>query len=271
MEGGQQREQGATGVVRQVRLLGGVSAVTGHGQPADVGPAKCQVLLAALALSAGQAVPAGRLTELIWGAAPPRTAERTLQSYVTRLRQALGPGSIVRAGAAYRLEVPPEAVDVLRFQRRLARATSGAALAEWTGLPFAGLDGARPGRGGRRADRTVAGRGGGRPGRPGSGRRFRRRPGRRPPVAHWPSSARLTELTAAHPYRERLWELLMTALYRAGRQGDALAAYRTARQQLTEHLGVEPGPALRELESLILGQDERLLGDRQASGRPAAR
>jgi hypothetical protein len=140
VEGGQQREQGATGVVRQVRLLGGVSAVTGHGQPADVGPAKCQVLLAALALSAGQAVPAGRLTELIWGPAPPRTAERTLQSYVTRLRQALGPGSIVRAGAAYRLEVPPEAVDVLRFQRRLAAGDAGAALAEWAGPPFAGLE-----------------------------------------------------------------------------------------------------------------------------------
>jgi DNA-binding SARP family transcriptional activator len=138
--GGQQREQGATGVVGQVRLLGGVSAVTGHGQPADVGPAKCQVLLAALALSAGQAVPAGRLTELIWGSEPPRTAGRTLQSYVTRLRQALGPGSIVRAGSAYRLEVPAEAVDVLRFQRRLAAGDAAAALAEWAGPPFAGLE-----------------------------------------------------------------------------------------------------------------------------------
>jgi hypothetical protein len=70
----------------------------------------------------------------------------------------------------------------------------------------------------------------------------------------------LTELTASHPFQENLWSLLMTALYRMGRQADALETYRKARDLLIEELGVEPGPRLRELESLILGQDEQLRG-----------
>ena len=82
----------------------------------------------------------------------------------------------------------------------------------------------------------------------------------------------LTELTANHPFREGLWALLMTALYRVGRQADALDAYQKARHHLVEQLGVEPGPRLRELESLILGQDEQLRGPErstdQTSGHP---
>ncbi|MFV1992127.1 MAG: BTAD domain-containing putative transcriptional regulator, partial [Acidimicrobiales bacterium] len=76
---------------------------------------------------------------------------------------------------------------------------------------------------------------------------------------------RLTELTAAYPFSEGLWALLMTALYRVGRQADALAAYRRARQHLVDQLGVEPGPRLRELESLILGHDEQLQVDRSST------
>jgi DNA-binding SARP family transcriptional activator len=79
----------------------------------------------------------------------------------------------------------------------------------------------------------------------------------------------LTEFSASYPFREGLWALLMTALYRVGRQGDALAAYRTARQHLVEQLGVEPGPRLRPLESQILDHDERL-GTRQESTDPCA-
>ncbi|HSU34157.1 MAG TPA: BTAD domain-containing putative transcriptional regulator, partial [Propionibacteriaceae bacterium] len=82
----------------------------------------------------------------------------------------------------------------------------------------------------------------------------------------------LTELTANHPFREGLWSLLMTALYRVGRQADALDAYQRARHHLVEQLGVEPGPRLRELESLVLGQDEQLRGPERstvpASGQP---
>lgn len=77
----------------------------------------------------------------------------------------------------------------------------------------------------------------------------------------------LTELTAHHPFREGLWALLMTALYRAGRQADALATFRRARHHLVEQLGVEPGPRLRELESMVLDQDEQLRSS-APSGQP---
>jgi predicted ATPase/DNA-binding SARP family transcriptional activator len=244
--------------VVQIRLLGGVSAATSDGQPVDVGPAKCQAVLAALALSAGSAVPVSRLVELVWGEQAPRTADKTLQSYVARLRKGLGPGSIVRAGVAYRLDVRPESVDVARFLQRLESGDVTAALAEWTGAPLAGLD-----TYGLTA--TVDGL-----------------------VEQWlgavevdlqrqvdtdPAAAiaPLRELTARHPFREGLWALLMTALYRVGRQADALAAYRSARQHLVEHLGVEPGPRLRELESSILVHDEQLGTDRPSRGRAPPR
>ncbi|ABW11024.1 transcriptional regulator, winged helix family [Parafrankia sp. EAN1pec] len=230
----------------RIRLLGEVGAVTSGGEPVDVGPAKCQALLAALALAPGKVVPVGRLVELVWGPHPPRTADRTLQSYATRLRRALGPGSIRRVGAAYLLDVVPEAVDVVRFQRLLDERDVAAALAEWAGPPLAGL--VVPGLAG-----AVDGL-----------------------VEQWLAAVevdlarqvetdarsalgRLTELTAAYPLREGLWALLMTALYRAGRPSEALAAFRAARRHLVDTLGVEPGPALRELEALVLEHDRRLL------------
>jgi predicted ATPase/DNA-binding SARP family transcriptional activator len=238
-----------------IRLLGGVSAATSSGEPVDVGPAKCQAVLAALALSVGSAVPVSRLVELVWGQEPPRTADKTLQSYVTRLRKGLGHTSIIRTGAAYRLAVDTEAVDVARFQRRLDAGDISGALGEWTGTPLAGLD-----PGGLSA--VVDGL-----------------------IEQWLGAVEidlehqvetepaatigmLTELTARYPFREQLWALLMTALYRVGRQADALAAYRRARQHLVDQLGVEPGSRLRELESSILDHDARLEIDHSPS-RPA--
>ena len=178
---------------------------------------------------------------------PPRTAEKTLQSYVVRLRTGLGADAIVRTGAAYRLAVPADAVDVARFRRQLDSGDVEAALAEWTGTPLAGLDapGLTPIVDGlveqwlgavetdlaRRVETDAAG-----------------------------VIGPLTELTADYPFREGLWSLLMTALYRVGRQADALAAFQHARGHLVEQLGVEPGPRLRELESRILDHDERLRG-----------
>ncbi|HET6663156.1 MAG TPA: AfsR/SARP family transcriptional regulator, partial [Acidimicrobiales bacterium] len=216
----------------QIRLFGGVSAATDGGQPVDVGPAKCQAVLAALALSAGSAVPVSRLVEVVWGETPPRTADKTLQSYVTRLRKGLGPGSIVRTGAAYRLDVEAEAVDVARFQRRLAAGDVEAALAEWRGAPLAGLD--APGLTGT-VDALVEQWLGA----------VEIELGQRIETDAATVIGSLTELTADHPFREELWALLMTALYQVGRQADALAAYRRVRHQLVEHLGVEPGPRLR--------------------------
>jgi predicted ATPase/DNA-binding SARP family transcriptional activator len=229
----------------RIRLLGEVGAESDRGDRMDVGPAKCQAVLAALALSAGTPVPVWRLVDVVWGEDPPRTAERTLQSYLTRLRKSLGPGSVVRTGAAYRLDVPADCVDALRFQRLLDAGDAEAALAEWTGLPLTGLS--VPG-----LAATVDGL-------------VERWLGaveadleRRVEAGATSAIGPLTELTASYPFREGLWALLMTALYRAGRQADALAAYRTARQHLADQLGVEPGPRLRELEALVLGHDERL-------------
>ena len=122
-----------------IRLLGGVGASTDRGDPVDVGPAKCQTVLAALALAAGSAVPVPRLIDLVWGEQPPRTAEKTLQSYVVRLRKGLGAATIIRVGAAYRLDLASESTDVVRFRRQLASGDTEAALAEWTGTPLAGL------------------------------------------------------------------------------------------------------------------------------------
>jgi len=228
-----------------IRLLGGVAAFDSAGRQLDIGPTKCQQLLAALALDAGSSVSISRLVELLWDTAPPRTAEKTLQTYVLRLRKALGQEAIVRSGTAYRLDVPAHVVDVQRFASHLSSGDVPAALDEWTGEPMAGL------KGGGFAP-IVDGL-----------------------VEQWlgvleshlgslvqknPAEAipQLTELTANHPFREGLWALLMTALYNAGRQADALEAFQRARNTLVEELGVEPSRRLSELEARILDQADEL-------------
>ncbi|MGB3828233.1 MAG: BTAD domain-containing putative transcriptional regulator [Ornithinimicrobium sp.] len=236
-----------------IQLLGGVRASSNDGASLDVGPAKCQIVLAALSLAAGSAVPVTRLVELVWGEDPPRTAAKTVQTYIARLRKGLGPDTIVRLGASYRLDVQPDSVDALRFQTLLDRGNTAAALAEWTGAPLAGLDShglaatvvalVEQYLGAVEVDLEAVVEA-------------------NPPAAIGP----LTELTSTYPFRESLWALLMTSLYRAGRQSDALAAYRTARSHLVEQLGVEPGPRLRALESSILDHDERLDDPRSTRG-----
>ena len=242
-------------------ILGEVRATDDNGLSIDLGPPKCRVVLAALALSAGAAVPVQRLVELVWGDDAPRTAEKTLQSYVTRLRKGLGGDSIVRVGAAYRLDVTDEAVDVSRFEAKRAAGDIGGALGEWGGQPLAGLD-----AGG--LDPVIDGL-----------------------VESWVGVVELdvglrvaggdgaavvgelTELTSRHPFREGLWALLMIALYRAGRQADALAAFARCRTGLVEGLGVDPGPRLRDLEAAILAQDDDAVAaalPATADARPAA-
>ena len=236
----------------QIRLLGGVGVADDTGAPVDIGPSKSQAVLAALALWPGVVVSVSRLVTMVWGDDPPRTAEKTLQSYITRLRKELGDGSIVRVGAAYRLDIDPGAVDVVRFQRLLDSGDVEAALAEWTGAPLEGLDAVGLAPAAQRLVEQWFG-------------------AIEAHLAHEvdvdPAAAigRLTELAANHPFREGLCALLMTALYRVGRQADALAAYRTMRNHLITELGVEPGPDLRALEGQILGHDEKLQLRRSAA------
>ncbi len=236
---------GEDDTVVQVRLFGGVDA-TDSGRAIDLGPAKRRAVLAALALSAGAAVPVSRLIELVWGAEPPRTADKTLQAHVTRLRAVLGRDAIVRVGAAYRLDLPADAVDVLRFQHRLGAGDIDGALDEWTGTPLSGLDAdGFDATVDRLVEQWLAA----------TETQLTRLVASDPAAAVGP----LTELTAAHPFREELWALLMTALYRVGRQADALATYRMVRRELDEQLGVAPGPRLREVEAAILAHDDWLV------------
>ena len=194
----------------QIRLFGGVAAATEAGDEVDVGPAKCQAVLAVLALSPGSAVPVSRIVRLVWGETPPRTADKTLQSYVTRLRKGLGADSIERIGVAYRLDVTADSVDVVRFQQLLGQHDTDAALAEWTGTPLAGLD----------AEGLLATVDGLVEQYLGA---VETDLGRRVEADAHAVIGPLTELTATHPFREGLWALLMTALYRVGRQADALS------------------------------------------------
>ncbi|MEY2464367.1 MAG: hypothetical protein QOH64_2505, partial [Acidimicrobiaceae bacterium] len=229
----------------QIRLLGGVHAVDESGEPVDIGPARSQAVLAALALSPRVVVSVSRLVAMVWGDSPPRTAEKTLQSYITRLRKELGEAAIVRVGAAYRLDIDPAAVDVVRFQRLLDSGDVDGALSEWTGAPLEGLDAEGLAPAARGLVELWLGA---------IEAQLAQQVDVEPAAAIGP----LTELVAHHPFREGLCALLMTALYRVGRQADALAAYRTTRNHLVEELGVEPGPDLRALESQILGQDDKL-------------
>lgn len=229
----------------RIALLGGVRIEVEPGVSVDPGPRKCQELLAALALHPREAVTVARLVDLLWDEHPPRTAEKTLQTYVARLRKALGPTAIARIGSAYRLDVDPAAIDTSRFRHALQHGETTAALAEWTGAPLAGIeaDGLRPlvdGLVEQWLDAVEA--------------------DLQDTVETDPGAAtgRLTELVADYPFREGMWALLMTALYQTGRQAEALDAYRRARTNLVDHLGVEPGPRLRELEQRILRQDELL-------------
>jgi hypothetical protein len=187
--------------VLQIRLLGGVQVVDDGGEPVDIGPAKCQAVLAALALWPGTVVSVPRLVAMVWGDDPPRTADKTLQSYVTRLRKELGEGSIVRVGAAYRLDVDPAAVDVVRFRRLLDSGAIDAALAEWTGAPFEGLDaeGLAPSAQGLVEQWLGA---------------LESHLAQQVDVDPAVAIGRLGELVANHPFREGLCTLLMTALYR---------------------------------------------------------
>ena len=242
-------------------LLGPLEARR-DGTVLDLGPRKQRAVLALLLLNANRVVPTERLIDDLWGESPPETARSALQVYVAGLRKALGPdGAVLRTAApGYVLDVPPGSLDLDRFKslRAEARAATDSArkaellhgaLALWRGGPLAEL-GSEPfapaaaaqleqlrlGALEERIDADLA-----------LGR-------------HAQLIPELNGLVAEHPYHEPFRAQLMLALYRAGRQADALAAYRAAREDFMDGLGLEPGPDLKALERAVLEQDPALGG-----------
>jgi len=249
------------------RILGPLE-VARDGAPLALGAAQQRALLAVLVLHRGEVVSVDRLVDELWGERPPAAAAKTVQVYVSQLRKALGAGVIVTQGRGYRLAAAPGQVDAARFEalagegrralaggdaararERLCAALGlwrGEPLADFTYEPFAQAEIARlrEARLAAAEDRIEAdlalGAGG-------------------------ELIGEIESLVAANPLQERLRGQLMLALYRAGRQADALAAYRQASELLREELGLEPGRPLQELQRAILGRDPSLDGTGSAA------
>ena len=246
------------------RILGPLE-VSADGRVIEIGGPKQQALLAILLLRANEPVPRDALVHDLWGGQPPAGAQGSLDVYVSRLRRALGavtngPVVMTRPGA-YCLRIADEQLDARRFERLVeegrsalaanapgpAAASLRAALQLWRGnalgdlgdQPFAQVEAARLEelRLGAVEDRIEADLALGR---------------------HATVVSEIEALVTVHPLRERLRGQLMIALYRCGRQAEALEAYQAARRTLVEELGLEPAPALQEAERAILRQDPSL-------------
>ena len=231
-----------------LRLLGPVE-VRVDGRTVALGAPKQRAVLAMLALQVGRTVSADHLVEGLWGEQPPPSAPKMVQLYVSQLRRLLdGNGArIVTHGRGYELQLPGDEVDVIRFERMLEQDRAREALALWRGEaladvadePFAAAEIRRLDELRARAlelaiDADLA-----------SGR-------------HGEVIGELEALVEQDPLRERLHAQHMLALYRCGRQAEALDAYRRARATLVEQIGVEPGTELRRLQQAILDQDPAL-------------
>jgi YVTN family beta-propeller protein len=240
-----------------IHLLGLVE-VSLDGRAVQLGGAKQRALLAMLALHPNVPVSVDRLVEGLWGERPPASASKSIQIYVSQLRKLInGDGAeIVTRGRGYELRVGADAVDSVRFERLVEEAARGngagdaiarQALALWRGPPLDDL-----------ADEPFAGP---------EIRRLEELWLRARELAiegalaageHERVVAELGALVDEHPLREHLHAQRMLALYRCGRQADALEAYQHARSALVDEVGVEPGPELRHLHEQILGQDPAL-------------
>jgi DNA-binding SARP family transcriptional activator len=250
------------------RLLGPLEVLE-HDRLLALGGGRQRSLLAVLLLHANEVVSNDRLIDALWGQSPPPTAAKTVQVYVSRLRKELGDGRLVTRAPGYLLTVERSELDLRRFEQLLgeARAAEPAgaadllrrALALWRGPALADLayeafvqneiarlEELRWAALEQRIDADLA-----------CGR-------------HAELVGELEGLIAEHPLRERLRYQVMLALYRSSRQVEALDAYRTARRELAEELGLEPGEELKRLEQAILQHDPALDLAEGAQPRPAA-
>lgn len=244
--------------LQQVELgVLGPLQVRQYGLPVAIPGAKPRAVLTMLGLHGGSVVSAAALVALLWGDDPPRTATKALQTHISSLRRALGDGFVLTEGSGWTLSTTE--IDAIHYKSaaRLGRKALAAgdptravtlfdqALALWRGIPE--LPDSSRGSSEKtrwleghaalvedRADALLA-------------------TGRAAEIV-----GELESAIAEAPLRERRWGHLMLALYRAGRQGEALGAYKRARSLLVDELGVEPGPELRRLEAAIVAQDAAL-------------
>ncbi len=240
----------------ELGVLGPIQ-VRQYGLPVAIPGAKPRAILTMLGLHAGSVVSADMLAELVWGDDPPRTAAKALQTHISALRRTLGDGFVLTEGTGWTLSTTE--VDATRYTSaakmgRAAIATGDPseavarfdeALTLWRGAPEL-PDGPRgasertrwiEGHAALVEDRSDA------------------------LLAMGRAAELIGDLEAAiadAPLRERRWGQLMLALYRAGRQGEAMGAYQRARSLLADELGVDPGPDLRRLEAAIVAQDDAL-------------
>jgi predicted ATPase/DNA-binding SARP family transcriptional activator len=256
----------------RVRLFGELEAEQA-GVPVPVRGAKQRALLALLTLQPGQPVSADRLIDVLWGDGQAAHPANALQAQIGQLRRTFGPAAILTTEAGYALDLGPDEVDVVRFEQLVAEGRqlaadgemvrASAALGEALGLrrgeplaefTYAGFFDAERARLDELTLVAMESRAGA---DLGLGR-------------HSELAAELEALCREHPFRERLWELLILALYRAGRQAEALRAYTEVRDRLVGEMGIDPGPALRELQTRILAQDPSLAPASAAAGQAEA-
>jgi DNA-binding SARP family transcriptional activator/ABC-type glycerol-3-phosphate transport system substrate-binding protein len=243
----------------EIRVLGPLAVLEGDRHLA-LGGRRQRSVLAGLVVHAGTPVSTLRLLDTVWGPAPPPTARKSLQTYVSRLRRSLGDGLLVSVAGGYVLQVGPDQLDAARFEQLADRGrdllstdpaaawpTLTDALGLWRGVPLSDIEpeGDVPAYVARLhearlttiEDRVAAGLVLGR---------------------HRELVGELRTLADAHPNRERLVSQLIVALYRSGRPSDALEVHRRSRRRLADELGLDPSPDFQQLEARILQQDPTL-------------
>lgn len=244
----------------------GALEVLADGRPLELGPPRQRAVLAVLLLNANQVVTTDRLAEELWPGDVPKTASKAIQVYVSSLRKTFGESREVleTRGNGYVLRVETGELDLYEFERLLQRAqgeepsakaeTLRAALSVWRGAPLADLTYepfVQPEAARLEALRLLA---------------LEERVEAELALGRGPELVpELETLVSERPLQERPRAQLMLALYRSGRQAEALDVFREGRRSLDEELGLEPGPALRELEAAILRQDPDLVVPATAS------
>jgi YVTN family beta-propeller protein len=239
----------------------GALSVSSNGEAVSLGGRKQRTLLAVLLLHANEAVPRAQLVDGLWGERPPRSAAKSLDTYVYRLRKLIGHDRLAHEAGGYLLHVEPGELDVAEFERLVASAVTATesgdyhatlgeltlALALWRGPAWGDLlDSEALEADAQRLEELRLSA-------------LESRFEAELALAHGAELApELERLVDQHPLRERLIASLMLALYRAGRQTDALDVFQTARWRLVDELGLEPGPELHELQRRILEHDPTL-------------